>query len=116
MVVCRKHLDTGTSTQASSREHVRTMGLLSDHAGHVAARILGGSGTEQQNLVPLNPGTNRQLYHQVEKKIAEGVRKYGRAQYYLNFMYDKNDTRPHTIRYYFNYGSVVEEGSLPNPE
>lgn len=119
MKVLPEHLDTGTKTQATSRQYVRTMGSPSDHAGHVLARKLGGSGTEKQNLVPLHPATNRELYDKVEKKVAEAVRKHGAVQYSLKFIYNADDTRPHTICYCFNYmvskdKMVEEEGSLSN--
>lgn len=117
MVVRQRHLNTGTKTQASSRQHARNLGLSSDEAGHVLANKLGGSGTEKQNLVPLHPTTNKKQYHKVEKVIAEAVRKHGRGQYYLKYMYDsEDDTRPHTIWYSYSYDRVAVEGSLPNPE
>lgn len=115
MVVHKRHLNTGTKTQASSRQHARSMGFPSDEAGHVLAKNLGGSGTEKQNLVPLHATTNKKLYHKVEKVIAEAVRDHGRGQYYLKYLYDsEDDTRPHTIWYSYSYGRVAVEGSLPN--
>lgn len=117
MAIYPEHLDTGTKTQDSSREHVGKLGLSSDEAGHFLAKILGGSGTDKENLFPQNPKSNKQQYHTVEKKIKKAVLKYGCVQYYLKLMYDKeDDTRPHTICYSFHYGNVIQQGTILNPK
>lgn len=93
------------------------MGSPGDVSGHATAKVLGGSGTEEQNLVPLNPKTNLKQYHQVEKKIVKALREYGHVKYSLQYLYhNEQDTRPHTILYSFQYNNVVEKGSISNPE
>lgn len=102
--IYRRHLDQGEGTYGVARRYARTMGSEGDHAGHVIASRLGGTGRATWNIFPQSPHFNTGAYRTyVEDLVYQAVDSSGHVTFIVNLLYDGASTRPHTILYRIEY-------------
>ncbi|KPZ11451.1 Rhs family protein [Pseudomonas syringae pv. viburni] len=98
----------GTATNASSRSWARSLGNANDDAGHIIAKLLGGSGGKD-GLFPQLSKVNRGLFRNYEKIIAKDVRDNGPVNIDIAFKYANGGTRPTDIIYnYYRKGVLID--------
>lgn len=114
-----QHLNSGTATNTAARTYARQMGKNNDDAGHILARMLGGSGTDLRNIFPQNLNFNRGIWSEVEASVADAVRNNNGIRFTVNLMYHStSDTRPYKLVYCIrkiNNGEVITINDLLNP-
>ena len=114
----RRYLNTGTGTQESSRIYARGLGRQTDQAGHILARRLGGSGTDQNNLFPIAASSNL-VMRAFEEVAALHTNRTGSVVYMINLNYESaTATRPNliTVRLEtWNTGELIFQDDLENP-
>ena len=94
----RRNLDTGTGTNPGTREFARRLGSSNDHAGHLIASRLGGTGTETFNIIPQSPHMNTGAWRaDVEDMVYSIAQLYGEVVFTVNPMYNAGSTRPYSI-------------------
>ncbi|MFA0965871.1 RHS repeat-associated core domain-containing protein [Pseudomonas amygdali] len=104
----------GTATNASSRSWARSLGNPDDDAGHIIAKLLGGSGGKD-GVFPQLKGINRGQFRAFESTIASTVNKRGPVDVELNFIYGSGGTRPTSITYdVYRQGNKILEGIFEN--
>jgi len=105
--VSPQDINTGTGTNASSRNYVRELGNSDDDAGHILAKALGGQGGKG-NVFPQDSKINRGDYRLFEKQIKEEVLMTGKtADLEWRFQYNNGGTRPTGVVY-----DVYMDGNL----
>ncbi|RMM38152.1 hypothetical protein ALQ80_200114 [Pseudomonas coronafaciens pv. oryzae] len=98
----------GTATNASSRSWARSLGNANDDAGHIIAKLLGGSGGKD-GVFPQLSKVNRGLFRNYEKIIAKDVRDNGPVNIDIAFKYANGGTRPTDIIYnYYREGVLID--------
>ncbi|WP_329607449.1 DNA/RNA non-specific endonuclease [Pseudomonas syringae] len=98
----------GTATNASSRSWARSLGNADDDAGHIIAKLLGGSGGKD-GVFPQLSKVNRGLFRNYEKIIAKDVRDKGPVSIDIEFQYGNGGTRPTDIIYnYYRNGELID--------
>ncbi|WP_329605937.1 DNA/RNA non-specific endonuclease [Pseudomonas syringae] len=98
----------GTATNASSRSWARSLGNPDDDAGHIIAKLLGGSGGKD-GVFPQLSKVNRGLFRNYEKIIAKDVRDKGPVSIDIEFQYGNGGTRPTDIIYnYYRNGELID--------
>lgn len=122
-IINERNLYGGTGTTQKMRSHVqRDFGRSTDQAGHVIGFVLGGSGSQRENIVPLSGSANRTQWHTVETNVAQAVATHGKVMYSLEYMYtNTNSTRPHGFTWRYSHfdkdGKVVSrQGFIGNPK
>ena len=100
----------GTATNASSRSWARSLGNPDDDAGHIIAKLLGGSGGKD-GVFPQLSRTNRGLFRDFEGEIANYVKTNGPVDVDIRFVYGSSNTRPSKILYdvYQNGHTVLSD-------
>lgn len=83
---------------------MRAIGKKGDEAGHLIARVLGGSGKDVNNFIPINSGVNKQMYHKAEALVYKALKKDATlyADITITLDYDPNSTykkRPTKIHF-----------------
>ena len=112
-----KHLRKGTKTTKQIRIHVKKIGgKEGDHAGHIVAKILGGSGNAKENIFPQNSSKNTGEYREIEKKVYQFIEKnpegYVEARYKLVYEDAGNPTRPTKIE--LSFVAIAKDGTRTN--
>ena len=95
------------------------MGNNRDDAGHIQGHRLGGSGTDERNIIPQSPTINRGTYRQYEDIVFDVVQRFGGARFIVNLEYASDDvTRPNlfVFRIEKRDGTFVHMDSVINPE
>lgn len=116
----KKHLGTGSGTNQKARDKVKDEGhpVWRDHAGHILANILGGSGTDLRNIFPQSPQWNTGFWRtSVEKTVRDEVLKWGSVHFTVNLRYvDETYTRPREIGYCIRQTNnrLIKKGIFPN--
>lgn len=112
----RSDLNTGTSTNASSRAEAKRMaGCDKVQAGHALAQRLGGSGGVG-HISPQTPGVNMGAYRVFEGTVAKAVEKNGSADVDIKFIYPNATSQmPNAIVYSFTSGGATRSLPFPNP-
>lgn len=81
-VVKRENLRQGTDTNAKTRAWAKKLGEDNDNlvAGHVIAKLLGGSGTDLNNIVPMDRNFNNSDFKSFESDVKDALEKYPTGQ------------------------------------
>ena len=107
-------IGTGTATNESSRASAKAMGNVTDDAGHIVGKLLGGSGGKQ-GVFPQLPNINRGQFAQFEKGVADAVRSNGPVDVDIQFQYANGGTRPTQVIYdVYQNGTKVLGGIFGN--
>jgi len=89
----------GTGTNKKMREFARALGKQTDVAGHIIASMLGFTGREKWNIMPLNSKTNNGPMKSTEYQIRDLARTHGVVKVYMNMTYGgRNPRRPTMIQ------------------
>jgi RHS repeat-associated protein len=88
----------GTSTNSSSRAFARKIGDIKDDAGHIIAKILGGSG-RKSDVFPQLSAVNRGAYRDFEKRIKDYVIQNGAVNVDIRFITNVSKTRARQVLY-----------------
>jgi hypothetical protein len=117
IVITPHNLDKGTKTNTASTEYVRAIGKPDDHAGHIIANRLGGSGTEHYNLFPQNPHINMGTWRTQEETVYKLVKDtQQQAEIILQFNYETpTATRPNRFRFKATGNNVCLSADVNNP-
>ncbi|WP_179945825.1 DNA/RNA non-specific endonuclease, partial [Methylobacterium indicum] len=110
-------IGTGTATNPTTREYARSLGRATDDAGHAQGRLLGGTGTNIDNIFPQTPNINRGAFREFEKTISKQIISTGQtADLNLRANYVGNSNRPVSLDYVarFPNGTVLSQ-TFPNP-
>ncbi|MEH6458726.1 RHS repeat-associated core domain-containing protein [Chitinimonas sp. JJ19] len=110
----QEDLNTGTSTNASSRDHARTLGNSTDDAGHAIGCRLGGSGGKS-NIFPQTPNINRGVFRDFEASIAQQVAAGKNVIVRVVPQYSNGSTRPHSILYQARIDGKTITRTFDNP-
>lgn len=89
------------------RQWIREIGEKSDVAGHILASMLGGSGADSDNIVPMSSSFNNGDYKAYEfyvrGQLKELSKKYPgqqvEARINIRLSYPGDSWRPHKIKY-----------------
>nr|WP_258041445.1 DNA/RNA non-specific endonuclease [Pseudomonas syringae] len=104
----------GTATNASSRSWARSLGNPDDDAGHIIAKLLGGSGGKD-GVFPQLSKVNRGLFRDFERAIANEVKDNGPVDLEIVFQYANGGTRPTKIHYdLYRNGKLIDEAEFNN--
>ncbi|CAG0882581.1 unnamed protein product [Darwinula stevensoni] len=74
--VHRENLRQGTVTNKKIRDGIKKLDHPGLVAGHIIAKLLGGSGTDWNNIVPMDNVFNNGAYKSFESEIREWIEKY----------------------------------------
>jgi len=97
--ITRASLNEGDQPDSTAVGLVKAFGCKGDHAGHLVAKVLGGPGT-RDNIVPMNPSTNRSTYRRFENTVQLMVEQWGEVDLEINLTYDReHPLRPTRIEY-----------------
>jgi hypothetical protein len=114
--VTPSNLRSGTRPSDNARVLVNTDSI--DDAGHIIAKVLGGSGSNLDNIVSLGRTLNRGKMATFEKNLAASISSSGAtAKIKIEFEYNdtKNPTRPTSLTYKVDFEGPVKPGStLPS--
>lgn len=95
-------LGTGTATTASARRYARGLGVETDDAGHVLARIFGGiGGSRGRSLIPLDPHVNQvqmRVFETRLQRMLQSATDIDTINYRLRAIYTRGSTRPLGVR------------------
>ncbi len=97
--VTKADIGTGTRTNQKARDWARSRGNNDDDAGHILGALLGGSGTDLDNIFPQLRKINRGAYRVFEGKIREYIEEHGTVNLEWEFVYANGGTRPTKIIY-----------------
>ncbi|RMT71980.1 Rhs protein [Pseudomonas savastanoi pv. nerii] len=104
----------GTATNASSRSWARSLGNQNDDAGHIIAKLLGGSGGKD-GVFPQLSEVNRGLFRDFERVIANEVKNSGPVDIEIIFKYANGGTRPTNIYYdFYRNGKLIDGTEFKN--
>ncbi|MCF5808852.1 RHS repeat-associated core domain-containing protein [Pseudomonas tremae] len=104
----------GTATNASSRSWARSLGNANDDAGHIIAKLLGGSGGKD-GVFPQLSKVNRGLFRDFERTIANEVKTNGPVDIEIAFKYANGGTRPTDIYYdFYRNGKLIDGTEFKN--
>ncbi|RML30627.1 Rhs protein [Pseudomonas savastanoi pv. glycinea] len=104
----------GTATNASSRSWARSLGNPDDDAGHIIAKLLGGSGGKD-GVFPQLSKVNRGLFRDFERAIANEVKDNGPVDLEIVFQYANGGTRPTKIYYdLYRNGKLIDGTEFNN--
>ncbi|WP_236478648.1 RHS repeat domain-containing protein, partial [Pseudomonas syringae] len=104
----------GTATNASSRSWARSLGNADDDAGHIIAKLLGGSGGKD-GVFPQLSKVNRGLFRDFERAIANEVKDNGPVDLEIVFQYANGGTRPTKIYYdLYRNGKLIDGAEFNN--
>ena len=108
VTIGKADIGTGTATNPSSRAWARALGNSDDDAGHILAKILGGSGGKD-NVFPQLSSINRGEYREFEKSVRRYIERTGNdVNLKWRFEYKNGGTRPTKIVYeVFDNGEKV---------
>ena len=113
--VTKADIGTGTRTNQKARDWARSRGNNDDDAGHILGALLGGSGTDLDNIFPQLRKINRGAYRVFEGKIREYIEEHGTVNLEWEFVYAKGGTRPTKIIYIVKQkGKVVMKEEFKN--
>ncbi|MCH4243022.1 MAG: DNA/RNA non-specific endonuclease [Acinetobacter gerneri] len=116
--ILKSDLDSGTSTNESSRAEAKRMGKCNKvHAGHLLAKRLGGSGGVG-HIFPQTPSINTGTYRVYEGRIYNDVVKNGSAKVDIKFIYPNATSKmPSAIMYEYESGGkkIMVPFANPNP-
>ena len=114
--ILKADLNSGTSTNASSRLEAQKMGNCSKwHAGHLLAKRLGGSGGVG-HIFPQTPNINTGAYRVFEGKVYDAVNLHGSASVDIQFKYPNVKSKvPNLIIYSYTSGGKSIEQEFLNP-
>ena len=92
----------GTGTNGPVRNFVHSLNgaLGSDQAGHILASQLGGTGTQNWNMFPVDAGVNNGDMKSAEtqvKNLVTGRFRNKKLRYYVRLDYNGNSQRPSRI-------------------
>lgn len=109
------------STVSINNEQKKQLGIDGDyHAGHIIAKMLGGSGSDVNNLVPMHKSFNNSAYKSFEfevRKMIEDSEKFypGKqveARITVSLFYNQGSKKPYRIKYdVAMYANGVEKPS-----
>jgi len=109
-------IGTGSATSQATRNFARAMGLPNDDAGHVIARMLGGSGTNTNNIFPQNLSVNRGTFARWERVIRRDIQAQNQvANLRVQFHYTAGATRPYQIDYEYTLLGITTSNTFGNP-
>ncbi|WP_424407515.1 RHS repeat-associated core domain-containing protein [Pasteurella sp. PK-2025] len=113
--VTKEMIGTGTTVNKAARDYAKSLGLPTDDAGHILAKILGGQGGKG-NVFPQLKGINRGQYRDFEKSIRDRLEhSSGTLDLNWRFGYDGLGKRPTSIQYdVYENGQKVLEGLFEN--
>ena len=113
--VCAKlsksYLGRGSETNPFTQAHKNFLGKSSDQAGHILAHMLGFTGTEAWNIVPLNKQLNygpmKSVEYQIRCKVTNVFLGDG-LKMYVRMKYSGTSSRPYEL-WVFLEGGMFEE-------
>lgn len=112
----KRHLGTGTATNASSRNYARALGKKTDDAGHGIANSLGGPGGKYgKNIFPQNPAVNRGEFNRLEIKISKAVQNGNEVYVRVKPIYSQGSTRPYKVIYQYRLNGKTMSKIFNNP-
>ncbi len=112
----KRHLGTGTITNAASRRYARTLGKQTDDAGHGIGNNLGGLGSRNSgNIFPQSLNINRGRFRQFEGLVADEVRAGKDVFVRVVPKYHTGSTRPYEILYQVRIDGDTITRVFPNP-
>ncbi len=113
--VTKADIGTGTRTNQKARDWARSRGNNDDDAGHILGALLGGSGTDLDNIFPQLRKINRGAYRVFEGKIRDHIEEHGTVNLEWEFVYANGGTRPTKIIYIVKQkGKVVMKEEFEN--
>jgi len=106
-IVRLEDLGSGSATTKKIRDRIKQIGRESDVAGHILAKMLGGSGSDEDNIVPMSRAFNNKAYKSFEfdvRKLLKTVNEDNpgqqvEARINIHLMYYANSKRPYKIKY-----------------
>lgn len=115
-----ENIDKGTSPNPKTQAFAKKLGYPEDQAGHLIAKILGGTGYRIYNIVPQSrkSNTSSEWRTKVERAIRNKVRDENvNATFIVQPQYDSNihPTRPYKLKYSFTFtDGTGDSGSVDN--
>lgn len=93
-------IGSGTSTTPKSRTFAKQQGSPLDHAGHFQSRREGGSGSDLNNIFPVDPNLNCGELKKFENEGFKALEEGKSFQYFLKVLYPSDtSTRPDILMY-----------------
>ena len=97
VTVTRSNLNQGSATNQKVRDFIKNCKRTNDVAGHILASILGGSGSDPANIIPMDSFLNNGEYKMFEKEIYNEIKEHGEARITFEIEYQPGDERPFRI-------------------
>jgi hypothetical protein len=110
------HIGTGTGTTEAARLFARSLGKITDDAGHAIGKNLGGlGGRSSGNIFPQAPSVNRGAFRQFEQQVAKQVAAGKDTFVRVVPKFEGSATRPHEIVYQVRIDGKTITRTFGNP-
>ena len=110
------NIGAGTGTTEAARVLARSLGRITDDAGHAIGRNLGGlGGSTSGNIFPQAPGVNRGAFRQFEQQIAKQVQAGRETFVRVVPKFEGNATRPNEIVFQVRIDGKTITRTFDNP-
>ncbi len=87
VTVTRSNLNQGSATNQKVRDFIKNCKRTNDVTCHILARILGGSGSDAANIIPLDRALNNGEFKMFEKEIYNEIKQHGEARITYQLQY-----------------------------